>query len=273
MLLLPVLALTVKWHSLELAVAISAAVVVLVLRPKIIRIIDSGTELPTTATISEGQALHAFNKLVAQTIASSALSLGVLTVTPFLVTVFAGPKQGALFALSLAVVQILDMVAVALGLSLVVHASSAPEHGNTMARGILISAAALIVAGAAIIVAVVPVAFRLLNPQYGEMGATGVVAVLCLGSIIRVVYIVWSGLQRSRRKMKMLLTLNVITGPMIVALIPGLCGEYGALGGAVAVLIAQMVLSAGAVIHFLSTRRSGRDIATWVATAESRKTK
>jgi len=268
--LLPLLALTLKWHSVELAFVISALTVVLVLRPAIRRMINSGSGLPATATLPESQAAHTFNKLVTQTITSSGLSLGVLTVTPFLVTVIAGPEQGALFALSLAIVQILDMVAAALGLSLVVHASSTPEDGNTMARGILIRSVALIVAGAAVMIAVVPVTLRLVNPIYGEMGAAGVIAVLCAGSVVRVIYIVWSGLQRARRKMKMLLILNFITGSMLFAIIPGLAGRYGALGGALAVLIPQTVLSLGAVAHFLATRRHGQTNTMSLVAGESR---
>lgn len=256
--LLPAIALTLNWHSVELAFIVSASAVVLVLRPAIHRIINTGCELPTTATLSANQAAHAFNKLVTQTITSSGLSLGVLTVTPFLVTVIAGPAQGALFALSLTIVQILDMVAAALGLSLVVHASSTPEDGNAMARAILVRSMIIIVAGAVAIIAVVPVVLRLVNPMYGEMGAVGVIAALCAGSVIRVIYIVWSGLQRARRKMKMLLILNFITASMLLLIIPSLAGRYGALGGALAVLIPQTVLSAGAVVHFLATRRESR---------------
>jgi hypothetical protein len=104
------------------------------------------------------------------------------------------------------------------------------------------------------------VALRLVDPIYGEMGAAGVIAVLCAGSVIRVIYIVWSGLQRARRKMTMLLILNFITGSMLFAIIPGLAGRYGALGGALAVLIPQTVLSLGAVVHYLATRRQSRPL-------------
>ena len=45
---------------------------------------------------------------------SSALSTGLLMVTPFLVTVFSTPKQGALFSLSLAIVSALDLIGAAL---------------------------------------------------------------------------------------------------------------------------------------------------------------
>jgi O-antigen/teichoic acid export membrane protein len=256
--LLPLFAMMFAWHSVELAFVASATLVVLVLTPAIGRIIASGKDLPDKATIPESRAIGAFNSLVVQTMASSALSLGALTVTPFLVTKFAGPKEGALFALSLSIVQALDMIGAGMGVSLVVHASSSPEQGNAMARSIMLRATALCVVGSVGLVAVMPTLLRLLNKAYGEMSATSVIAVLCLGSIIRVVYMVWSGLQRSRRRMKMPLVFNFISAAMLFAIIPGLCAAHGALGGAIAILIPQMVLSAGAATHFLlSSLREG----------------
>jgi hypothetical protein len=263
--------MTLNWHSVELAFVIPAFAMSLVLRPVIGRIIDSGKDLPTAATILPGCALGEFNRLVTQTVVSATLSIGALTVTPFLVTVFAGPKEGALFALSLTIVSTLDLIAAAMTVSLIVHASSTPEHANSMARDIFIKASVLTAIGAVVLIAALPVALRILNPQYGQMAATSVIAVLCVGTVIRVVYAVWSGLQKSRRKMRMLLALNFITAGLLCAFMPGLCGAYGAVGGALALLVAQSVLSAAAAAHFLITSRKGKDKGTWLATGTSGK--
>jgi O-antigen/teichoic acid export membrane protein len=252
--LVPLFVVTVGWHSVELAFVVSAAVVVLVLRPAILRMVDSGDDLPMHDTVPPQRARREFDRLVVRTLTSVALSLGVLTVTPFLVTAFAGPSQGALFALSLSIVQTLDFIGAALGVSLVVHASSAPDQATKMARDILIKTALLATVGAVLITVVAPVALRLLNKQYGEMGATAVIAVLSAGSVVRTVYIVWAALQRARRQMTWLLVMNFVTCALLLAVIPTMSDRHGALGGAIALLVAQSVLSLGAVVHFVISR-------------------
>ncbi len=263
--LLPALAFTIGWHSVELAVVIATVSVVLVLRPVLARIIRTGRELPMTATIGEPRAVTEFNRLVIRTVALSALGLGVLTLAPFLVTMFAGPSQGALFALSFSIVSTFDFIGASMAVSLVVHASSAPEQANAMARTILLRAAALTVVGTVGLIAVVPTLLGLLNPAYGQMGALGVISVLCAATILRVAYLVWAALQQARRSLRMPLVFNLATAVLMLAVIPGLCNAYGAIGGALAVLIHQAALTAAAGVHFAITRRTERtahDVAT-----------
>jgi O-antigen/teichoic acid export membrane protein len=154
-------------------------------------------------------------------------------------------------------VQALDFVCAALAASLVVHASSAPEHGNAMARAILIRTLAVATAGSIAIVALAPFALQTLNPQYGSMGAAGVIAALCAGCVVRGVFTVWSSLQKSRRDMKMPLIVNALSAAILLATMPMLCGSYGALGGSLALLLAQSALSAGAATHVVIVYRRG----------------
>jgi glycosyltransferase involved in cell wall biosynthesis/O-antigen/teichoic acid export membrane protein len=254
--LLPVLVFAVGWHSLELATVVGAAVVVLVLAPVIRRTIvavDPTTRLPAPRSFG------VFNRLVVSSVASVGLSLGVLLLSPFLVTAFGGPSQGALFALSLSVVQALDLIGAAMGVSLVVHASGSSVHTWAMARPVLIRAAALVTAVALLIAVAAPIALTLLNPEYGAMGASGVIALMCAGSVVRVLYMVWAAMQLARRNMKALLALNVVTAALFFALIPAMAGSRGALGGAFALLVAQSVLSAGAAAHIIVNRRRAGD--------------
>ena len=112
--------------------------------------------------------------------------------------------------------------------------------------------------GGALITAVAPVVLRALNAQYGAMGATAVIAVLCAGTLLRIAYLVWAAVQRWRRQMTMLLTLNFLSASVLVATMPGLCHQHGALGGALAVLVGQAVLTAGAAIHFVVIGRRSK---------------
>lgn len=256
--LLPLLAVTLHWHTVELAFVIATTAMVLVLGPAIVRVIDSATDLPE-ATMSEAAAMRVFNRFFAQSIASSGLNFGVLTLSPFLVTAIAGPEQGALFALTLSIVQVLDLIGMAMTVSLVVHASSTPGAAWSMARAVLARTVLFTTVGAAILIAVAPTALRLLHPAYGAMGATGVIATMCAVCVIRTVYTVWSGLQRARRNIKVPLRFNLVFAAAVPALLFALCPRYGAMGGGIAILLAQVALSAAAAGHLLINSHRAED--------------
>jgi O-antigen/teichoic acid export membrane protein len=257
--LLPLLAMTLHWHAVELAFVIGTAVMVLVLRPAIVRVIDSATDLPQ-ATMSEAAAMRMFNGFFAQSIASSGLNFGILMLSPFVVTALAGPEQGALFALTLSIVQVLDLIGMAMSVSLVVHASSTPEAAWSMARSVLVRALLLTIAGAAVLIPLAPAVLRFLHPAYGAMGASGVIAMMCAVCIVRTVYTVWSGLQRAHRNIKVPLQFNVVFAVALPALLFALCPAYGALGGGLAILLAQLALSGAAAAHLLISRRGGEGL-------------
>jgi O-antigen/teichoic acid export membrane protein len=254
--LLLLLAATLHWHAVELSFVIATTAMVVLLRPAILRVINTATDLPA-ATLSEDAAMRMFNGFFAQSVASSGLNFGVLMLSPFLVTAISGPEQGALFALALSIVQVLDLIGVAMAVSLVVHASGSPEAAWTMARAVLLRTVALTVAGAVALIALAPTALRLLDPAYGAMGATGVIATMCAVCVIRTVYTVWSGLQRARRNIKVPLRFNLVFAVAVPALLFVFCPGYGALGGGLAILLAQSALSCAATAHLIVNHRRG----------------
>lgn len=256
--LLGAVALVMGWHSVELAVVISAVSIILVVRPIIARAIAAGDGLPTTATVPEERALAEFHRVVVRTLALSAVGIGVVMLTPFLVTMYAGPTQGALFALCFSVVSTFDFIAASMAVSLVVHASSAPDQAATMARGMLLRAGAVTIVGTLGLIAVLPIALRVLNSEYGRLGALPVVAVLCAATVIRAPYIVWAAVQQSRRNLRMPLLFSSVTAVLLLAVMPALCDAFGAVGGALAVLIHQVGLTVGAGAHHLLSRRETR---------------
>jgi len=251
--LLPVFAMVAAWHPLELSVVATAGVVVVVLHRFVTRIVDSGEDLPAS-TISDGLSLRRFYSFVGQTTVSSALTMGLFLLTPFLVTVWSDPSQGALFALSLSLVQSLDLIGAALSTSLVVHASSNPRDAGRMARSTLIKAMLISVVGAAVLIAGAPIALGVLNTQYRDMGATAVIATLAVGTICRLLYQVWSGLQRARRRMLAPLVVNIVAAVILLSSMPWLCVRHGAFGGALALLLAQLGLVVGIGVHYLMRR-------------------
>lgn len=266
--LLPLLALTVQWHTVELSVVVTAVIIVAVLQPVIVKVIDNGDGLPSAAVSGE-ITTEKFDRFVAQTTVSSALSLGLMNITPFLVTVFAGPREGALFALSLSIAQALDFIGAALVVSLVVHASSEPERAGAMARAILYRAVVLAVVGGVVLTVLAPPALGLLNPDYRQMNATTVIAVLAAGTVLRCSYMVWAGLQRARRNMKLPLVFNFCCAAVLFSIMPALCSALGALGGGLALLFVQLGLIAAIGLHvLLSSRPESRDVSTTGRIAE-----
>lgn len=253
LILLPLCATVTAWHPVELSSLLAAALVVLVLQPVINRIVQSNSGMPA-GSIENGFGTKRFYAFVTQTTLSSALTVGVFLATPFMVTVFSDPAQGALFALSIAIVQSLDLVGAAMSMSLVVHASSTPEQSGRMARGVLIRVVVFGLVGGALVTLVAPPVLTYLNADYGEMGATAVIAVLAGSTVFRLVYQVWAGLQRARRRMAIPLALSGVSACVLLVALPGLSSAHGALGGAIALLLAQLALAVGIVVHFVANR-------------------
>ncbi|MFE0751290.1 lipopolysaccharide biosynthesis protein [Gordonia sp. NPDC058843] len=247
---LPALCATIAWQSVPVAVVIASVGMVVVLRPAIKRLIDTSDGLPTTGTISEDQAMVEFRRVVTRTTALSGLNLGVLALTPFLVTLFAGPGEGARFALVFSIVATLDFIGASMAVSLAVHASGEPGSAAAMAKKLLARSGVVTVLGSIGAAAVVPVALYALNPAY-DMGSTlEVVVILCAGSMIRLPYLVWAALRQSERRLRAPLVLSGATAILLFAMMPVCCAALGAVGAAWAILAHQAVLTAGAGIVF-----------------------
>ncbi|ANW65681.1 hypothetical protein BCA37_20830 [Mycobacterium sp. djl-10] len=256
-LLLSVAVTVIGWHSVELAAVAATALFAVVLQPVLRRIVIAGDELPRAASIATDVATREFDRLVIRTVALSTVGLGVLMLAPFLVTVFAGPGQGALFALCFSIVSMIDFVGASMAVSLVVHASSSPDDTAAMARTILLRAAVLTTLGTLTLVGVAPYALHLLNPEYQRADVRAVIAVLCLATMLRVAYLVWAAVQQSRRKLLLPLVFSTVSAGLMLALMPVFCGAWGALGGAVALLVHQVSLTAAAAVHYWFTHHTG----------------
>jgi O-antigen/teichoic acid export membrane protein len=256
--LLCTIALTFKWHSLELATVISAGAVALTLTPIIHRIIFNSGSLPEHSALSPRQALREFDRFIPRSFVSTVLGYAIFFFTPFLVTAFSDAKQGALFALALPLAQTLDVITTAMGTSLTVHAAIEPGVGAAMARSVLIRALPTATVGAVAIAIAAPAVLQRLNPAYGSMKAFEVIAILCAASVVRVPFSVWAALQRSRRNLRPMLIVAFAGAVVVVSATPTLSHAYGAVGGALGLISAYLILSGSAVLHTLSVRRSWR---------------
>jgi O-antigen/teichoic acid export membrane protein len=256
--LLCTFALTFEWHSLELASVISAGLVAVSLAPAIHGIIYKSVSLPEQSIIASDKAVHEFNRFIPRSLVSTILGYAIFYFTPFLVTAFSGPKQGALFALALPVAQTVDMISTAMGTSLVVHGATQPAEAGSMARSALKKALPIAVIGAVSLGVIAPAMLHFLNPEYGSMGAVSVIAILCTASIVRVPFSIWAALQRSRRNLRPSIIVTFFAAVVVSTAVPVLSHAYGARGGALGLLAAYLVLLAGAVCHILFGRRTAR---------------
>jgi O-antigen/teichoic acid export membrane protein len=229
-----------------------------VLYPRVRGLSRTIADDPHTTVIADAD--REVPKLVTRTTTSVALSLGTLTLTPFIVTATAGPSQGAVFSLCLSIVQAMDFVGAALGVSLVVHASAKASEAAAMALGVFKRTALIVGLAGIALVCVAPFVLRMLNPSYVHLRGPLVVAVLALGSFARVIYVIWAALQRARRNMRTLLILNAVAAAFVLITLPFAADSEGAVGAAVVIAAAQVILSAGASVQLLAARMRSRTI-------------
>jgi O-antigen/teichoic acid export membrane protein len=255
--LLPLAILVGIGHPVIVATLIPSVLAIAVLFPQVTRL--ARVPQPRTEPIvAVAGSLGELPRLVRRTTTSVALSLGTLTVTPFIVTAAAGPSQGAVFSLSLSVVQSLDFVGAALGVSLVVHASTAADQSGDMALAVFKRTAAVVGLGAAALIAVSPLVLRALNPRYVTLRGAEIITILAVGSFVRCVYVIWAALQRARRQMRALLMLNAVAATSVLATMAPVAHHWGAVGAALVIAAAQVILSAGAALHLMLQRSAGR---------------
>jgi hypothetical protein len=74
-----------------------------------------------------------------------------------------------------------------------------------------------------------------------------VITLLALGSVVRVVYVIWAALQRARRRMGVLLGLNAAAATLVFTALVPVADRWGAVGAAAVLASAQLFLTLGAL--------------------------
>ena len=171
-------------------------------------------------------------------------------------TAIGGARQGAVFALAVSMTSVLDFVTSGVGVSLVVQASSRPDHEWVLIRSAMRRTVPLVAVLAIAVVAISPLLFRLLNPSYIDLGAVKIVTLLAVTSVVRTVYLLWSSLQQARQQLRFVLWLNAIAALVAYVLISLTVADHGAYAAAIAVAVAQVILSGGAVGHMIRSWRT-----------------
>ncbi|OJF12237.1 lipopolysaccharide biosynthesis protein [Couchioplanes caeruleus] len=251
---LPVLALSSAFGPVVVTATLLPALIgVLVMTPRVFRLAAAADETaPAPELAAEAKAL-AWRLMTA-----GAMTIGATTLLPFVVTAVAGPAEGAIFALCLAIVQGLDFVPAALGVSLVVHHAGLDDAPfPRVARVVLARTALLVTAGAVVLSLTAPFALPLLGETYAGLDGVTTLAILAGAAIPRTLFIIWAALQRARRNVRPLLRVNAMTVIVLYVSVGLLANRFGGVGAAAGLLIAQVWMTACAALHIVWTQRQG----------------
>jgi O-antigen/teichoic acid export membrane protein len=203
---------------------------------------------------------RAFNRLAVRTLCAVALTLGALTFLPFVVTVVGGPTQGALFALAWGMASVLDYASHGVATALLVHTAESQGREPELTGHALRPTLTLVIVGALAVVGLCGPVFTALNATYVALHGIAVVGILCLASVLRVVYFIWVSGQQARQEMTPVLRLNGVGAIVMYSLVICFAGHDGALVGATAMAASQAVLSAVALVLMRARRRRSLDI-------------
>jgi len=191
--------------------------------------------------------------------AAIGLLLGVGLLTPFLVTVLAGPTQGALYAIAYQISVALDLVNNGVATALAKNSSGARSTGIVLSGRLLGRVLVVVALAAAAITAATPLAFGLLGRGYDPARATLVVGLLSLGCLARTPYGIWSSLMRAHHRVTPVLAGNASTAVVLVVLAIGLVPAAGAAGAACAMLVSGLWAGALGIVGLRRLRRQSTD--------------
>ncbi len=188
---------------------------------------------------------------------ASLVSMGSLLAAPFLTTWLAGPVQGAMLALMLPIAQGLDFVSTGAAMALTKHLPTTPEPTRTIRRVWWLSQAAVIVVALGLSLVLAPLLFGLFGDGYDHETLWVTLAVLCLGSVLRVTFVIWAAVLRASLATRTLLVTNVAASAVTVPVLVGCILAWGAVGAAAGACFGSLVLGIAGLIGLVRGMRSG----------------
>lgn len=164
------------------------------------------------------------------------LTFGVTTAIPFLVTVAAGSKEGAVFALCAQLGMILDLVVTAITGAFATNFARLSHSDSVLAVAVWRRLVALVALGAVGLVVVGPLLLTAFGPYYVRHGGWALICVLALGSLLRSNYELWAATRRARRSPAPVLVCAIAFAGIAVPAALVLATRSGALGAGLALL-------------------------------------
>ncbi|MFD7695296.1 lipopolysaccharide biosynthesis protein [Streptomyces sp. NPDC059805] len=173
----------------------------------------------------------------------SLFRMAAYTLVPLLVLNTLGPDQSAYFSLAWIIGYVLFLVVRNMGSSLVVEVVRRPERLVEHGLRVLRHSGTLLAAGVLVIVAGAPWILALFGPGYAEH-ATTVLRLLALAALPNLVFSVAVDVLRARRRMRLVVGLQVALCVLVLGLSRVLLPVLGVTGAGVAWLLAECLVAA-----------------------------
>jgi O-antigen/teichoic acid export membrane protein len=196
-----------------------------------------------TAARSEAVPAGTISRFVAFEYASMLLAVAASDLLPVLVASLLGPEANAYFYVAWLIVAAFDFALSSIGTSLTAEGAHDPGRLPQLAAGLLRRIAVL--AGVAVLILVVaaPLILRLFGGAYAA-SATPLLRLLAVATMLRVVFLVWSGIARVRRRVGQVLAVQAVHAALVLSLSIPLMHRMGITGIGLGYLIAQAMVAA-----------------------------
>jgi O-antigen/teichoic acid export membrane protein len=175
---------------------------------------------------------------------ASCTTFGLILIMPFLTTWLAGPVQGAMVAMALAVAQVLDFVPDGMGAALTAHFANSPSGMNSRIRRMWALATSIVAVGAAGLAICSPVIGWIFGEAYRTVEFRWCLSLLALSCLLRVPYSLWISVLRATMATRTLLRFNVSAAVFTLPVVLVLTDRHGSVGAAAGLCVASAVLGA-----------------------------
>ncbi|MCV7431883.1 lipopolysaccharide biosynthesis protein [Mycolicibacterium bacteremicum] len=230
------------------AAAVAAAVVIGLIIPRLVASSSSAVDEQAGPTRRD------MSLFVIRDGVASAMSLGVVLALPFITTAIAGPVEGAVLALALSVAQVLDLVSAGVGTALTRGLAARPEGMWARVRRAWALTSGAVVATGIAVLACAPLIMAVLGPNYRDHPIVLVLAVLLLGSAVRVSFVVWASALRAQGRTGILLRVNGFAVAIALPLIVFCTSQWGAVGAAAGLTAGSAILGTIGAVALVRTR-------------------
>jgi O-antigen/teichoic acid export membrane protein len=183
------------------------------------------------------------------------LYLGLDLSLPFLVTVMAGPVQGAVFAVCFRFALVLDLIPLAVGASFSSHSASDDARGSRSVVRVWLTVLGLVALAAICLVAASPFVLGFLGSSYLETGGVLLMGILALAAVLRTSYEMWCASLRARHISSPILISSIAQAAALLPLVLLLVPTQGALGAGWALLAVTAALSIVGCVGLIRTGR------------------
>ncbi|MGL4304557.1 MAG: lipopolysaccharide biosynthesis protein [Mycobacteriaceae bacterium] len=220
---------------------IAVGVVLFILVPKAIRVYQKNLEL-TDSQKYDGPTRSNLIRFGIRDGSASALSMGLLQLLPFITNWLAGPVEGATLALALAVSQLVDFVSSGVGAALTTELSRVQGVAHRLILRSWALTFSLVLVSAIGLVGISPILFLGFGHQYDRGRLVIILAILVLGSVARVSFVMWASIMRSQQRTSVLLCTNVVAASVAVPTILYLTQRWQAVGAAAGLTAGGIIL-------------------------------